>query len=379
MRPKAYFTSILIFLLALTAFAQNNNPFQNIGKKGNVLTLSKGRYNEFFDQDSIQQIGTALINIRQMKIVKLFKNEKEAQNRLDNSSNSRFLSVDPLTSTYPMLTPYQYASNSPIAGTDLDGLEFKYYGLNWKDQSYTKLRVGNLVRTDNDISMTLVFRVGDIDGGSKLDFVKVSVPRSAVGLSGTFVNYKNQAVQIPDEFSNNLPAQTDPIWESFKTDQEVDENFVGAVNQITSTIQNVSALKSLLSAGGFVAWLKKNGLHEKVAELEKARRSAVRNAWAQERELVMKTGRGSGQVNWTKKEMEELKKRGKVKGYEGHHINDVANNPNMAGDADNIEFVKGRKGNLDKHGGNYQNPTSGPTVDRQKILNDRIQQSNGNQ
>ena len=36
----------------------------------------------------------------------------------------KFLSVDPLTEKYPQLTPYQFASNCPIAGNDLDGLEF---------------------------------------------------------------------------------------------------------------------------------------------------------------------------------------------------------------------------------------------------------------
>ncbi|MCO5237941.1 MAG: hypothetical protein M9904_14595 [Chitinophagaceae bacterium] len=35
----------------------------------------------------------------------------------------RFLSVDPLTSKYPMLTPYQFASNTPIQAIDLDGKE----------------------------------------------------------------------------------------------------------------------------------------------------------------------------------------------------------------------------------------------------------------
>jgi len=34
-----------------------------------------------------------------------------------------FLSVDPLTSSYPELTPYQFASNQPIWAIDLDGLE----------------------------------------------------------------------------------------------------------------------------------------------------------------------------------------------------------------------------------------------------------------
>ena len=36
----------------------------------------------------------------------------------------RFLSVDPITKEYPELTPYQFASNRPIDGTDLDGLEY---------------------------------------------------------------------------------------------------------------------------------------------------------------------------------------------------------------------------------------------------------------
>ncbi|MBK8887532.1 MAG: hypothetical protein IPN46_13740 [Saprospiraceae bacterium] len=45
--------------------------------------------------------------------------------RIYNPSIGKFLSVDPLTKSYPMLTPYQFASNSPIANSDLDGLEAK--------------------------------------------------------------------------------------------------------------------------------------------------------------------------------------------------------------------------------------------------------------
>ena len=43
--------------------------------------------------------------------------------RIYNPALGRFLSVDPLTSGYPMLTPYQFASNTPIWAIDLDGLE----------------------------------------------------------------------------------------------------------------------------------------------------------------------------------------------------------------------------------------------------------------
>jgi len=41
----------------------------------------------------------------------------------------KFLSVDPLQDKYPELTPYQFASNSPIANVDLDGLEQLYYSV----------------------------------------------------------------------------------------------------------------------------------------------------------------------------------------------------------------------------------------------------------
>lgn len=43
--------------------------------------------------------------------------------RIYNPSIGRFLSVDPLTGSYPWYTPYQFSGNSPIRFIDLDGLE----------------------------------------------------------------------------------------------------------------------------------------------------------------------------------------------------------------------------------------------------------------
>ena len=43
--------------------------------------------------------------------------------RIYNPRIGRFLSVDPLTPKYPMLSTYQFASNTPIGSIDLDGLE----------------------------------------------------------------------------------------------------------------------------------------------------------------------------------------------------------------------------------------------------------------
>ena len=43
--------------------------------------------------------------------------------RIYNPGIGKFLSVDPLTASYPWYTPYQFAGNTPIQAIDLDGLE----------------------------------------------------------------------------------------------------------------------------------------------------------------------------------------------------------------------------------------------------------------
>jgi RHS repeat-associated protein len=51
-------------------------------------------------------------------------NQQDYGMRIYDPRLGRFLSVDPLTKCFAMLTPYQYASNRPIDGIDLDGLEY---------------------------------------------------------------------------------------------------------------------------------------------------------------------------------------------------------------------------------------------------------------
>ena len=43
--------------------------------------------------------------------------------RIYNPRIAKFLSIDPLTNSYPWYTPYQFAGNTPINSIDLDGLE----------------------------------------------------------------------------------------------------------------------------------------------------------------------------------------------------------------------------------------------------------------
>ncbi len=51
-------------------------------------------------------------------------NQQNYGQRIYDPRVSRFLSVDPISTHYPMLTPYQFGSNSPVSGVDQDGLEY---------------------------------------------------------------------------------------------------------------------------------------------------------------------------------------------------------------------------------------------------------------
>ncbi|PHR61328.1 MAG: hypothetical protein COA47_05850 [Robiginitomaculum sp.] len=93
------------------------------------------------------------------------------------------------------------------------------------------------------------------------------------------------------------------------------------------------------------------------------RRSAITTAWRQEQALVRDTGQGSRE--WSDAALELLRSGERVPGYQGHHINSAAAHPEMAGMANNIEFLtKAEHTNLHRGNGGFQAPTSGVLIDR---------------
>ncbi|HEX8015602.1 MAG TPA: RHS repeat-associated core domain-containing protein, partial [Flavobacterium sp.] len=73
--------------------------------------------------------------------------------RMYNPRIGRFFNVDPLTKSYPELTPYQFASNTPIQAIDLDGEEKFHYTLIRSDKGKPTLkftRVENFTETKKE-------------------------------------------------------------------------------------------------------------------------------------------------------------------------------------------------------------------------------------
>ena len=66
-----------------------------------------------------------------------------------DSRIGRFLSVDPLTASYPAWSPYPFAMNRPIDGVDLDGLEYLDAEKIWSSVALGKLTVLDVLNEDD--------------------------------------------------------------------------------------------------------------------------------------------------------------------------------------------------------------------------------------
>ena len=97
-------------------------------------------------------------------------------------------------------------------------------------------------------------------------------------------------------------------------------------------------------------------------QLNRLRKQAVSDAWRLEQRLINEGRQGS--VPWTDAQAAELLQTGRVKGFEGHHVNNVNTFPELAGNPRNIQFVDGRLNHLDAHSGNFTNSTTGELIDR---------------
>lgn len=117
-------------LITVTLFAhaqtkpKEYNPFESIGKKGKVVTAYGDRFVEVFDYDSIQRIGSVMFHIYKKKIVRLLNADSTFKKVSDNSSASRWYSVDPKADKYHEWSPYVFAADNPIRYNDPDGQEF---------------------------------------------------------------------------------------------------------------------------------------------------------------------------------------------------------------------------------------------------------------
>ncbi len=138
---------------------------------------------------------------------------------------------------------------------------------------------------------------------------------------------------------------------------------IADVRDVVADIQNdagfwataIDAAALIPVAGGIIKYA--DDASDASKALKSARNSAVRKAWKNELNDVMTGGSGISR-NWTDAEISELLLKGKVSGYQGHHMKSVKGYSTLAGDPNNIQFLTHQE-HLRAHNGNFKNITHG--------------------
>jgi RHS repeat-associated protein len=138
MKAKTVLAITLSFCV-LIGFAQQ--PFAEYGYKVKVATLSKGKYVEFFDQDTLIQIGTVVMNRFTRQIISFVTVDTTySEATLQPELISRWISPDPLADMYYSYSPYHFSGNNPVRFVDPTGMFF----IDYHDQA------GNKIGTDGN-------------------------------------------------------------------------------------------------------------------------------------------------------------------------------------------------------------------------------------
>lgn len=295
----------------------------------------------------------------------------------------RFTAIDPLLASGKSANPqtfnrYVYTSNNPISFVDPDGQIPVYFcrtcgtngGIHWTtDQTYAG-KEGYERYSDRPIVIS-----GTAWGHNKERNYLIT----STGIYSTFKRTTSSETidsliarqQTKRKVGNPMPINS-PLLTDLGNKAPATQKFLAllALAGITGGLGAAPAA----GAGGFIfgatvfgeAALAHQALHQTAeaehgnlitAGVESDRQYGVDQAWKREAQLVRETGEGTRK--WTPAEKQELLETGKVKGYEGHHINSVNAHPEMARDPDNVEF-KTRSEHFDAHERNWRNPTKGP-------------------
>ncbi len=142
------FYPFLLLALGLRYTAHAQQPFLKYGLKVKVATLSNGRFQEFFTNDSLRRIGSVVYDTRLRRIAYLLPPDSLVGHAKPDIT-SRWMSPDPLAEKYMYITPYAFGNNNPVRYSDIDGREI----IDSKGNAVTVNKDGGFAYAGKDVSI----------------------------------------------------------------------------------------------------------------------------------------------------------------------------------------------------------------------------------
>ncbi|MFM7017598.1 JAB-like toxin 1 domain-containing protein [Flavobacterium sp.] len=232
------------------------NPFVKYGCKAPVATLSKGKYLEVHDLDSIVIIGTTRWHVYKKIIVgEIMIDSLNLDAQPTGDVPGMWMSPDPLSEEYPSWNPYNYCFNNPVHFVDPDGRKAID-----NDDTYGLDSCGNITRLDNQKyyeNGKEVDKLVKIDNNNRQTEKAVTVPKGVLGNQKTKTDY--EGVQY-DYFKIKGNAKAKEVFEFAATNTDVEwtrigfdrsSNYIGSSHEGTTDSTGPAILADMINNGLF--------------------------------------------------------------------------------------------------------------------------------
>lgn len=284
----------------------------------------------------------------------------------------RFLSEDTVAGdplSPQTLNPYAYVANNPLSYNDPSGqwLETLWDLASLGMSIYEFSREPSLLNFGAVVADTAAVILPIVPGGAG-----AALRAARLANKADHVVDAARAVHAASNLADGVKTARaiEHVSDAAKAVKAVDGARVAA--RMDDAVDTAKAARTVAADAAEKLDLITYKIRPELTPLKGSRQAGIDRAWALEKELVDKTGRGTR--NWSPDEIQELLSKGKVDGYTGHHINWVNGAPDWAGDPRNIRFLSNQpKGgdhlrSLQGHRGSWRNATSGRLIDRAAMI-----------
>jgi|GEM_PF-2915211 len=181
---RYFYALSLLLALGLGRSVHAQQPFLKYGVTVKVATLSNGRFQEFFTNDSLRRIGSVVYDTRLHRVAYLLPPDSLVGHAKPDIT-SRWISPDPLAEKFMYSTPYAFADNNPIRYNDPDGREFTEGAQKLVDRYNREIQS----RIDGNNKQITKLQ-GQIDGGGLSDKKVAHLNNRIGGLQSSNAGYQ---------------------------------------------------------------------------------------------------------------------------------------------------------------------------------------------